>query len=185
MATLDKIFAEISSFSKTMGSLHSDFLTLVRTDIERFIEKTKSLQNQYHWQGWSVIALSAAGASLAIAGSLIPKGANAASAATSADPRLGANDGITDAASKAMKWIAGCLKDNEFLRSTCKTASKFFNGVTPAANIWYQGKITECESKRELLRLCFQEEQQEKTGFSQEAKRAQEAALSILQSKAK
>lgn len=184
MASLDRIFSAIADFTKTMGTLHIDFLNIVRRDIERFTEMTNNLQSQQNWQAWTVIGLSSVGASLAIVGALIPKGSDAASNALN-NPRLSANDGIRDAASKALKWIESCLKDNNFLKTTCKSASQFFNGITPAANIWYQGKTTGIESKRELVRLCFQEEQQEKSRFTQDSERAQQAALSILQAKSK
>ncbi|MBS0604341.1 MAG: hypothetical protein JSS60_04795 [Verrucomicrobia bacterium] len=183
MAALDRIFSAIADYSKAMGSLHIDFLDIVRRDIDRFKEMTDKLYGQMQWQAWSVVALSSVGASLAIAGSLFPKGASAANPLS--NTRLGANDGISDPVSKALTAIGDKLRDSEFMRSTCKTAAKTFNGISPAANVWWQSQTTDSESKRELYRLCFQEGQQEKGTFSQETRRAQESALSILQSKSK
>lgn len=184
MAALDKIFATIADFSKSMGSIHGDFLQIVRRDIDRFKEMTQSLYTQMQWQGWSVVALSSLSASLAVVGSLIPKGADPAST-TLNNPRLGANDGISDPISNTLKWIGEQLKNNDFLRTNCKTAAKFFNGVTQPTNIFFESQKTKLEANREIIRLCFQEGQQEKSVFSNEGRRAQEQALSILQSKAK
>jgi hypothetical protein len=183
MQALDTIFATISDFSKTMGILHNDFLGLVRRDIGRFIELTDDLYGQMQWQAWSVVGISAVGASLAVVGSLIPKGADPAAALN--NPRLGANDGIGDTVSNTLKWIGEQLKNNDFLKTTCKSAAKFFNGIAPAADTWFRSQTTKLEANRELMRVCFQEGQQEKNSFSQETRKAQDTALNILQSKSK
>jgi len=184
MAILDGVFSAIGDFSRAMSDLHGSFLGLVRKDIERYREMTGNLQGQYNWQAWTVIGLSGIGASLAVVGTMIPKGGDAASTALN-DPRLGANAGITDAVSNAMKAIEGYLKDDKFLRQTCKSASQFFHGITPAAGVWYQGKTTALEADRQLIQMCFQDENQNKSAFAQDGKRAQDAALNILQSKSK
>ncbi len=183
--SLDRIFSAMTDYAKAMGGLHNDFLGIVRRDIERFMEMTGSIHNQMQWQAWSVVGLSAVGASLAVVGSLIPKGgANPTSTALS-NPRLGANDGINDAFSNTMKWLGDQLRNNDLLRSTSKSAGKFFNGVAPAANVWYQGQTTSLQAKQELMRVCFQDANQDKRGFSQEVNQVQQTALSILQAKSK
>jgi hypothetical protein len=185
---LNRIFGEIAEFSKTMGSLHTDFLNLVQRDIERFLEKTKDLNNQMFWQGWTTIGLTSLSGSFAIAGAIITKASPTGdtNAASSLNSRLGANDGIANGFSNAMKAITQKLSDNDFLRSTCKTTSKFFNGVSPAADAWYRSTTTEIESKRSLLeRVNLQDGQTKKSMFDQQVQQAQQAALRLLESKSK
>jgi hypothetical protein len=137
------------------------------------------------WQAWSVVGISGLSASLAVAGALIPKGADPASSALS-DQRLSANDSIGDTVSNALKKIGEKLGDNKFLRSTCKTASTFFGpNFTSAVNTGFESQKTQFDAKRELMRVCFQEGQNEKNIFSQEMRKAQELSLSILQAKGK
>ncbi len=177
MTAIEKIFSTITEFTKTMGNLHGDFLAVVRRDIDRFKEMTESLNSQMQWQGWTTIALNSVSASLAVAGALIPK----AGAAPALDPRLGVADGISDPLSSILKT----LSNNDFLRTTSKTASKFFGGVAPAADIWHRSKTTKIEADRELTRMGFQEAQGEKSRFDQAATRAQEAVQSVLNQKAR
>lgn len=186
-ASLDRIFSEIAQFSKTMGSLHGDFLGIVRRDIGRFLEETDSLQNQMQWQGWTTVALTSIGASLAIAGALIPKTVpNAASATPSVDVRLSANAGLSDSVTDTLSWLGSRLGDNDFLRSTCKTSSKFFNGLGTASEVWYRGTTTQIEAKRSLLeRVNLQEGQKAKSEADQAVQQAQSAISRILDSKAR
>jgi predicted secreted protein len=182
MTPIDTIIANIAAYTKTCSALHGDFLQHVRRDIERFKEMTQSLHDQKQWQGWTTIGLSAFNGSLAIAGACIPKtGVDA----TANQTRLNANDGPSDAFSNAIKAITDKLKDNEFLRTTCKTSAKFIHNITPAVDSFYGAKQTDMEAKRQLFQLGFQEAGQEKTRCDQASRQAQETALSILQSKAK
>lgn len=182
--SLERIFSAMTDYAKVMGGLHNDFLGIVRRDIERFMELTDGVYNQMQWQAWTAVGLSAVGASLAVVGALIPKGgANPSTALT--NPRLGSNDGISDGFSSTLKWIGDQLKDNDFLRSTSKTASKFFHGVAPAADTWFRSQTTTLEANRELMRVCFQDANQDKRVFSQEVNQVQQTALSILQAKSK
>src|SRR3990172_2222345 len=102
MTAIEKVFSTITEFTKTMGSLHGDFLSIVRRDIDRFKEMTESLNSQMQWQGWATIALSSVSASLAVAGALIPK----AGAAPALDPRLSVADGISDPLSSILKTLS-------------------------------------------------------------------------------
>jgi ankyrin repeat protein len=184
---LNKIFGEIAEYTKTMGSLHNDFLHIVRRDIDRFLEKTRDLNNQQNLQGWTILGLTSLSASLAIAGALIPPKATPAAASNApTDPRLSTNAGINDGFSKTMKAIGDKLADNDFLSTTCKTTSKFFDGVTPAAKIWFDSKTTDIESKRTLLeRVNIPNAQGNKSTLDQNVSQAQQAALRILESKTK
>jgi hypothetical protein len=147
---------------------------------------TKNLSNQMYWQGWTTVGLSSLSASLAIAGAIIPKSGPASSASSSLNSRLGANDGIGDGFSNVMKTITQKLSDNDFLRTTCKTTSKFFNGVTPAADVWYRSTTTEIESKRSLIQTVnLQDGQAKKSTFDQQVQQAQQAAQRLLESKSK
>lgn len=184
--TLDKIFAQVAGYTKSMANLHNDFLILVKRDIDRFLEKTNDLTNQMNWQGWTTIGLTSLSASLAIAGALIPKSSSAAPNTPNLNPRLGANDGITDGFSSAMKAITQKLSDHDFLRTTCKTTSKFFNGVGSAADVWYRSSNTATETKRSLLeRINIQDGQSKKSIFDQQVQQAQTAALRLLEAKSK
>src|SRR5581483_9744766 len=179
-APIDRIFEAVTDYSKTMGNLHGDYLKIVKRDIDRFLEKTGDLQSQMYWQAGTVFAVGALGASLAVAGSLIPKGADPASS-TLNNPRLEAN-GARD----ILKSIGEKFKDSQFLRQTCKTSAKLFNQVGEStATAYHRAKTTKLEADRELIQMCYREGQQEKSVFDQEVRRAQDSALSILQSKAK
>lgn len=177
MTAIEKVFSTITEFTKTMGNLHGDFLKVVRRDIDRFKEMTDSLNSQMQWQGWTTIALNSVSASLAVAGTLIPK----AGAAPILDTRLSVNEGIADPLTSILKT----LSDSEFLRSTSKTGAKFFGGIAPAADSWHRSKTTKIEADREITRMSFQEAQGEKSRFDQAATRAQEAVQSILNQKAR
>jgi hypothetical protein len=178
---LNRVFAEIATFTTTMADLHHDFLSLVQRDIERFLDQTKSLTHQMHWHGWTTLGLTSLSASLAIAGALIPKGGPANTPAP--DSRLGANGGIPD----ALKAITDKLSDNDFLRTTCKTTSKFFNdGVTPAANVWHSSTTTDKQSKLTLLeRINLQDGQSKKSDVDQKVQQAQQAALRLSEIKSR
>ncbi len=183
---LERIFSEVAQFSKTMGGLHNDFLSIVRRDINRFLEQTTNLTNQMHWQGWTTVGLTTLGASLSIAGALLPKTAtDAASGASSLNVRLNAQD-FGDQAQEAIRWIGSKLADNDFLRSTCKTSARFINGITPATDVWFRSTTTEIESKRSLLQsVNLQDGQTKKSIFDQQVQQAQTAVLRILESKSK
>jgi hypothetical protein len=185
MSGLERIFAEITDFSKMMGSIHNDFLIDLHRDIERLEEKTKNLSEQMKWQGWTVMGISAFSGSLAIVGSLIPKASSATPVLS--NPRLGAHDGISNGVSKILKSIGSKLGDNEFLRSTCITSSKFFGeGLSSFVQGGYQSKITGMQSKIELLKtVCIQNDQQGTNFSTQQRNQIEQTVLSILQSKAK
>jgi len=184
---LNRIFGEIAEYTKTMGSLHNDFLHILRRDIDHFLEKTRDFNNQMNWQGWTTLGLTSFSASLAIAGALIPpKASPTAPSNAPADPRLSTNAGINDGFSKTMKAIGDKLADNDFLRTTCKTTSKFFGGLTNVSDPWFRSKTTDIESKRTLLQqVNLQDGQSKKSTFDQNASQAQQAALRILESKTK
>lgn len=176
---IDRIISEICAYTKETGSLQANFFDLVCMEIERFIATTNDLSRQMYWQGWTVFSVSALGAGLSVAGALIPKTGNSPSAPNT---RLGANAGIGDAISDVLKKIG----EGDFLRTTCKTAGKFLtNGVTSAVGSWFNSETTKLEAKRELLRISFQEGQQERSLFHQETNKAQERALAILQAKSR
>jgi len=176
MEALDRIFAEMAAYNKEMGSLHHNYLELVNRDIDRFKEMTDEQYDQMNWQARLVLCFTALSGALAVAGAVIPKGSTPPSSSSSSSSNF---------AAKALKAVGDKLKDNDFLRETCKTASQTFQGITPAVNVWQQGKTTKIEAARELLRMLFQEDQQQKGVCSQEARKVQELALSILQSRAK
>jgi hypothetical protein len=184
---LNRIFTEIAEFSKTMGTLHTDFLNLVVADIHRFLEMTKNLNNQMVWQGWATVGLSSLSASLAILGTVIPKAGPAGSTnSTGLNSRLGANDGITDWFSNSMKTILQKLADNDFLRTTCKTTAKFFNGVAPASDVWFRSTTTDIESKRSLIQTVnLQDGQTKKSTFEAQVQQVQQATSRLLDSKSK
>lgn len=173
---IERIFSEVAQFTKTMGSFHNDFLNIVKRDIDRFLEKSQDLASQMNWQGWTTIGLTSLSAGLAVAGTLIPTGG----APTTTDIRSEANG------TNLLSGILEKLKDNDFLRSTCKTASKFFNGVSPAADVWFRSSTTELESARGLLeRVDISDGQTKKGIFDQNAQLANSALSRLLESKAK
>src|SRR5262245_17554304 len=117
---MDRLLTVISDYCKTAGNLHTDYLKMVCRDIERFEEITNNLSSQMVWQSRTIVGLSLLGASLAVAGTLLPKGSD-------------------DYASLP---FAEKLQNNEFLRSTCKTAAEtFFPKFTDAAKIGYDSSI--------------------------------------------
>jgi hypothetical protein len=175
---IDRIISEICDYTKATGSLQANYFDLIRADIDRFIATTNDLSKQMYWQGWTVFSVSALGAGLSVAGALIPKGG----AALETNPRLNANAGIGDAISDLFKKMG----EGDFLRTTCKTGGKFLtNGVSSAVGSWFNSETTKLEAKRELLRVAFQEGQQERSLFHQETNKAQERALAILQAKSR
>jgi hypothetical protein len=178
MPAIDKIIEVISDYTKTTGQLQKDYLHIVKADIARFLGLTDGMCNQMKWQGWSVVGLTTLGATFAVVGAAIPK---ADAAASVANPRLNANAGLSD----VFKTIGDKLKDNDFLKSACQTASQAFNGVSSVPNVWYGSKTTGLQAKADLAKMGFQNAQQERSGFNQETNKAQEKALSILQAKAR
>jgi hypothetical protein len=185
---LERIFAEIADYNKEIAGLHGDTLSILRRDVERFLEKTDSSCTQMQWQGVAVVALTFLSGSLAVFGALYPKNTpNAPSAASPAvDVRLNANAGLGDSASDWFRWFGEKMNDNDFLRSTCKTASKTFSGITPAVDAYFRSTTTEIEAKRSLLeRINIQDAQQQKSTLSQLSQQAQQAIQRILDSKTK
>lgn len=168
-ASLDRIFSEISQYSKAMGSLHGDYLSIVNRDIDRFLEKTQTLTNQTRWQAFSILALTTLGASLAIAGALIPR---------TVVPGGAPPPPLTTLAQK--------LTDNDFLKTTCKTASKFFNGITGPTEAVSRSLITKTEADRSLLeRINMQNGQAGKSTMDQAMSQAWQAVQRLLDTKAK
>jgi hypothetical protein len=177
---IERVFEEVADFTRSMGALQGSFLTQVKLDIDRFLEQTKSLQGQMQWQGWTTLGLSAFAGSLAIAGALIPKASSVAE--QPANMRMNANAGMSDPLTDILKKLG----NQEFLRSTCKTTSKFFNGLTNVSDVWYRGKTTEIESKRTLTeRVSLQESQGMRGQTDSNVQTAQTAVLRILDSKSK
>lgn len=180
---LDKIFAEVAGFTKEMGKLHNDFLSLVERDIARYLEQSQDLSQQMNWQGWTVLGLAVSSGVLGIAGAALPK---AGPDAAPANFRLAANDGITDPVTDAIRAIGNKLSDTEFLKEACKSSSQFFTSVGPVADSWFRSTTTEIESKRSLLdRINIQDGQNKKSMFDQQAQLAQSAVQRILEAKQK
>ncbi len=176
---IDRIISEISDYTKITGQLQSNFLDLLLVDIQRFMAMTMDLSKQMFWQGWTVFSVSALGAVLTVAGALIPK---TGSSASTPNTRLDANAGIGDAISDIFKKIG----NSDFLRQTCKTGGMFLtNGVTPAVGSWFESEKTKLEGKRELLRLGFQEDQQERSSMLQETNKAHDRWSAIMQANAR
>ncbi|MGC1878428.1 MAG: hypothetical protein WA347_09000 [Rhabdochlamydiaceae bacterium] len=187
-AALDRVFAEVADYSRTMGGLHHNFLDLVKRDVDRFLEKSKNLSDQMFWQGCAILGLSTISASLAIAGELVPKSGPAAANTPTLDRRLNTNDGITDGFSNAMKAISQKLSDNDFLRTTCKTASHFFGegGLSRVVQTGFQSTTTKIEAAKSLLMSCnISDGQGKKSMFDQQVNQAHQAALRLLESKSK
>ena len=182
-ASFSRICGEVAAFTHTMAGLQNNILTLLRCDIDRFFEKTNDLTNQMNWQARTAIGLTSIAASLAITGAIIPKSAPATgNNATTVDSRLGANAGINDTVKDIMKK----LTDNDFLRSTCKTTSKFFNGVTPAADVWFRGTTTEIEAKKKIYEsINIPREQSTESSLQQQIQLAHQAITRLLDSRTK
>jgi hypothetical protein len=185
--TLNKIFDQIAEYSKTMGKLHTDFLRFVLADTDRFIKLTENLSNQMNWQGRTIIGLTVLSTGLGIAGKLIPPATPGANPNSSPlDPRLGANDGITDWFSTTVKAIQQKLSDNNFLRTTCKTTAKFSSEIQPAARIWFESAQTTIQTKCDLIKtINLKNDQDEKSMADQEVQRALEAARRMLDCKSR
>lgn len=184
---IDRVFEEVADFTRSMGALQGSFLTQVKRDVERFLEQTKSLQNQMQWQGYATLGLTAIGASLSIAGALIPKAATPnAPAAPQLDVRMNANAGMSDPLSDAAKWLGDRLHDNDFLRSTCKTSAKAFTGFNNVSDVWFRSSSTDLEARRNLIeRVSLQEAQGMRGQADSNVQTAQTAVLRILDSKSK
>ncbi len=185
---LDRIFAEISSFSKTMGALHTDFISLLKSFIDQFLKMTKDFTDQQRWKGWSIIGFSGISATCAVIGAALPKtGTPAGSNPAAQNPRLGANDGISDGISKAMKSVTDKFSDTEFLSSMCKTASEFSHSIgQSAASIWFDGTIGDIEAKRKLVQdVNLPDIQSNKSLHNQKVSQAHEVALSLIHAKSK
>ena len=180
---LSKISAEVSDFTKTMGSLHHDVGILLQRNIARFLEVTNDLSKQMNWQGWATIGMTSFNAAFSIAGTFFPKVAGNTNT-PAANPRLGAHDGITDGFSNAMKAITQKLSDNDFLRSSCKTAAKGLTGFQGASDVWFRAAQTKLESERtQYQSIQMQDNQQTKGSLTTTMDMVQNAWSRIIQAK--
>jgi len=180
----ERVFAAIAEYTKAMGGLHGNFLDLVKTDVENFEKKTKELQSQMRWQGKAVVALASLSFALAICGAAIPEATRAATTPT-LPSRLNAL-GLGDHFQNALRFLTTKLRDNSFMRETCKSGSAFFHTASMPANSFLQAKTTEIESKRNLLeRFNLQDGQSKKSMFETQVQLAQQAAQRILESKSR
>lgn len=178
MATLEKVFAQIADFSRTMGILNGDYLKQLRTGIDDFLKKTEDLSAQMNWQGWTTVGLTTFSATFAIAGAMLPQATGTAPQLSPFDPNAPFQSGL--------RIIGQKLQDHDFLRATCKTAAKTFHGVTPAADTWGRAKTAKTEADRTLLeRVTLQNSKQGQDTCTSQMQQAQNLAQSILQSKAK
>ena len=182
---MNRIFAEVADFTKTMGKLHGDFLSIVQRDIARFEELTNDYTNQLNWQGRLTIALTLFNGTFMVAGNFFPK--NTGNAATTAvSPRLGAHDGITDGFSNLLKTITQKLSNNDFLRSACKSASKICDGLGDASKVWFNSTQTKLESARSLIQsVNLQDGQAKKSTMDQQVQLAQQAISRLIDAKSK
>lgn len=184
-SALERVFEAIAEYTKAMGGIHGNFLDLVKTDISNFEKKTKELEHEMRWQGKAAVGLASLSFALAITGTFIPKPTNALPPLGAPVSRLNAN-GLGDQFNVAMGWITSKLQDKRFLSTTCKSGSSFFDKMTGPANTFQQAKITDIESKRNLLeRFNLQDGQSKKSMFENQVQMAQQAASRILDSKAK
>ncbi len=185
-AILNQVFAELTACVKMEGGLHNDFLAIVQRDLERFFDETKLLQNQLTWQGRTILCLTVISASLAIAGVLIPKAGATSPAARAADVRMTAN-GARDIFSKQLKWLGERLKDNDFLRETCKAGSTLFgDGLLRFTDVSYRSKTTLTEAERtKIQQILLSDGQGGKSNCSALIQQLNQAALNIIQSKAR
>jgi hypothetical protein len=74
-------------------------------------------------------------------------------------------------------------EQDKLMKSNFETGAKFCHDIMPAPEAWFRSQITGLEANKELTRICFQEGKENKSTFINEVRRANEAALSILQSK--
>lgn len=176
----DQLCYLIGELTKAHTQIQQDMLRVFINDIKRFEEMTSNVQEQMQWRAYSVVGLSLLAGSLGIAGACIP----ATGTPASADSRLAANEGVSDALSSFAKAVGDKLKDNEFLSSTCKTVSQSFQqGFIPAANTWHESKTIGMEAKREWLRHCFNQANQEKGTAASQHSRINDLLLSIIQAR--
>jgi hypothetical protein len=160
MKALDGVFSVICQYTKTMGGLHGDFLSLVHRDIARFLEETTNVHNQMQWQGRFTLVLTSFNVALTIAGGLIPK----------------------------VPTTAHISEQNasKFLRNACKAAAQGCSGFNNFSNTYFQGNITELQAKCSLFKeVNVNNGQSSKAAMDQNVAQAQRAVQSILDSKAK
>ncbi len=181
MQAVDRVLEEVSDFTRLNGQSQNSFLLQLKLDIDRFVEQTKNLQKQMEWQGYTTLTLTSFGASLAVAGALIPKASPGAEQLP--NMRMNANAGMSDPLSNILKK----LSDDQFLRTTCKTTSKFFTeGLNRFSESWFSSTRTDIEGKRSLIeRVSLQEAQGMRGQTDSNVQTAQTAVLRILDSKSK
>lgn len=179
-ASLDKIFAEVASFTKAMSGLHNNYLLIVQTDIKKFLELTDDLSSQKSNQGTTTLVLTGLSGSLGIAGALFAKTTPAGTPPL--DPRAATNAGFQDSIGQAFKWIGDKLQDNEFLSSTCKTVSQTLQSGTSVSDAWFMAGQTKTQAAQTLVeRVGISEGQAGKSQADQQAQQVQNAALRILE----
>ncbi|MBS0620612.1 MAG: hypothetical protein JSS61_04035 [Verrucomicrobia bacterium] len=126
---LTQVLSSMNEISSLLSGYQNNLWTQLRNDLERFEKMTNDLSNQQRWQAWSTLCLTGLGASLAVTGTLITKG----------DP------------AKIPADIWEKLRDNEFLRQTCETSSKLFNGLQAPVDSFYRSHATGLEARRQNL----------------------------------
>jgi hypothetical protein len=180
MPVLEKIFAELADYSKTMGQLHNNFFDIVNRDIARFLEKTNDVNNQARWQAGTVMCLTLFSASFRIAGKCFSKAETPVT--TGLDLRQAANG----ACDNVLKAISQKLSDHDFLRETTKVCAKIADGAIQPANLIFQSRSGTTEAKSNLLeKVIVPEGQSKKSAFLQEMQQANAAVIRFLESKSK
>lgn len=178
-----RVFESAAGYNEAMGSLHASYLVAVRRDIESFLNQNKNLSTHMQGQAKQIMYISGIAASLAVLGSMIPKGA---AAGGPLNPRLNAREGISDAVSSSLKWLNEQVQNSELLRSASKAASKLFSeGVLSASQLYGRSQTTGLEARVELMRLAFQEGNGQKSSVDQQRNRAQDAVQTILNNKSR
>ncbi len=174
---LSRVFSAVTDYNKTMTQFHGSYIGLERKTLSGNREIASDLSSEQHREALALFALATLCAVLKVAVAVSTPAADPAQGNQN-NPRLGANDGLSDFFKRGTEWLHAN-------KGTVEPLADFSGKAMDPARVWYDSEITQLRSKQELVQILLRDEQQARSYFGQEPSRIQEKVLSIIQSKSK
>ncbi len=164
--SIHQLIPALAAMMSEFNKMNQNSVNLLLTRLKDYGDVTDGQISWMRLQAGAVLVSAFLGGATGIASAFFPKSADGlTSAAPELSARLNANSGIEDLFSAAAKK----LSDNEFMRTTLKTAAKTLPHVGDGVKTLIQAPITADEAKRTITSQVRFQEAQEGQSSSQDA----------------
>ncbi|MBS0653724.1 MAG: hypothetical protein JSR39_09425 [Verrucomicrobia bacterium] len=169
------LLPQLASIMQTFNQLGAQHTSRLLSQLHQYGDLTDGQIGWMRLQAGATLATAFLAGSAGIASGFFPKGA--------ASPTLNLEVGNSPIEA-LFKSIAEKLTDNDFMRTTLKTAAKTIPNASDGFKTLIQGSVTEDESKRSILsQVRFQAAQEGQNSAQAAIDKANQLANSIIEKK--